>query len=92
MYINGKLTGKHIFNSKIDDDAWHKPRRFDITSAVFQKKKNLLVVKVQDAFGLGGVQSAILYQEPVNLLVQVDFSKEISRWQILSENLKYPLN
>lgn len=83
------MIAKQIFNSKIDDDAWWKPRRFDITEFIKQGKKNLFVVKVQDTFGLGGIQSAILYQEPINLLVQGDFSKKIERWQILSGDEKY---
>ncbi|MCM8758485.1 MAG: metallophosphoesterase [Candidatus Omnitrophica bacterium] len=92
VYVNGKLAGKQIFDSKIDEDAWWKPRRFDITDMAYQKRKNLLVVKVQDTFGLGGIKSAVLYQEPGNLLAQGDFANETSRWKVVSGNEKYPVD
>jgi Domain of unknown function (DUF4838) len=60
IYINGKLAGQHIF-TKPDD--WKTPFTIRIDQ-VIDPKSNLLVVRVEDKSGAGGIW------QPVYLAVQ----------------------
>ena len=80
VYVNGTQAGAQIYDSKVDDDAWRKPRRFDITPHV-QPGENLLVVKVRDLFGMG----AILRLEPINVLPHGTFDDGPGPWRIVRQ-------
>jgi hypothetical protein len=54
LYVNGKKAGEFVYDEKVDPESWQKPKRFDITSVV-QPGDNLIVVKVQDLMGKGGI-------------------------------------
>jgi len=77
LYVNGKIVGEQIYNSKEEDDAWQKPRRFDITDYV-QSGDNVLAVKVRDLFGMGGIyRGAALRRAEANRLT---FDKSPQSW------------
>jgi len=68
VYVNGEPAGAQTYDSRVDDDAWRKPRRFDITPHV-RAGENVIVVKVQDLAGMGGIyRGAVLRFEPVSVL------------------------
>lgn len=83
VYVNGREAGRQIYDTHIDDNAWEKPRRFDITSLVRPGTTNLFVVKVQDLHGQGGIyRGAILREEPVNLLPSGSFQEGSRGWRV----------
>ncbi|MDP7250604.1 MAG: metallophosphoesterase [Planctomycetota bacterium] len=82
VYVNGKQVAGQLYNSKIDDDAWQKPRRFDVTDYVV-KGQNLLAVKVQSLVGIGGIAGgADLVARPVSLVTNGDFLHGNQGWNL----------
>jgi hypothetical protein len=68
VYVNGALVGQQVFDTKADDLAWEKPRRFDITDAAAEGEITV-AVKVQDLFGMGGIyRGAVIRPVPANRL------------------------
>jgi len=83
VYVNGKQVGRQLFNTDVDDDAWEKPRRFDVTDFV-KPGQNVIAVRVQDLSGLGGIyRGASLRRQPINRFADGGgFSDDPFNWRL----------
>lgn len=82
VYVNQQHIATQIYDTHIDDSAWEKPRRFDITDAV-KPGDNLFALRVQDLFGMGGMYGgAVIVTEPANLLTGGGMTDAPKGWQI----------
>ncbi len=74
VWLNGQPIATQLYNSQVDDDAWRKPRRFDLTAAL-RPGANVLAVRVQDLTGMGGITGgATLEVLPANQLPDEGFA------------------
>ena len=53
VFVNGKLTGEHLF---LKPNDWKTPFNIDITDCIsWEKPECLIIVRVEDKSGLGGI-------------------------------------
>lgn len=88
IYVNGKLSGSFVYDEKKDPNSWLKPRVFDITDAVIRGAKNIIVVKVLDQGGCGGIwRPCSLEIVSSNLLQNGSFETGLSGWSVSADDL-----
>ena len=76
IYLNSKLIHKRIFDKVKNPMSWNEPFEFDITKHVKIGKKNVLVVRVEDRLGNGGIYKPVcLFYRKAALPVHTSFEK-----------------
>ena len=55
IWVNGQLAGKFRYDAEKDPDSWKKPLEFNITKYIRFGMDNLLVIKVTNSSGDGGL-------------------------------------
>ncbi len=82
VYLNGELLGGQIYDSQIDDDAWRKPRRFPLATAL-KPGVNILAVRVRANVGQGGLyRGARLVLHPRNRVPDGAFAAGMEHYAV----------
>jgi predicted phosphodiesterase len=85
VYLNGVQLAAQEYDSLIDDDAWRKPRRFNLTPAL-RDGENVIAVRVRANIGEGGIyRGSRLYRSSANLLIEGGFDHGLKGWKTVSE-------